>query len=161
YNDPSGVPSVFALNSTLQAELMPRLCDTGRLLLRVPPPSVNGREGPPRFVPISWDRNVGEFVLRVTASAEGYTIDGVIRQSGREYGFSDALLATSTLILWSGSADTPPRLSLLDTGGAERWMAPLFEMGSVTVPAGDHEMLAKSLAAAPLTRIDCPPELKF
>ena len=118
------VPSTFVLNPTLQRDLTPRLCETGRLLLRVTPnPVENSADS--TLVPIARELEGASFHVQITGDASaGYTIGGSIRRSGRDRSCSEAMFVTGALILWAArEAGASPRFAVLDTGGAERWMA--------------------------------------
>jgi len=51
-------------------------------------------------------------------------------------------------------------LAPFDPGGADRWMAGLFEFGSVTVPASEATALVETLAASDLLRLQSPDEIR-
>src|SRR5207244_994240 len=63
------VPSAFVLNLTLQRDLAPRLCETGRLLMRSPSNPADVRSDP-LLVPIEWDPQPAEFHLRITGDTQ-------------------------------------------------------------------------------------------
>lgn len=141
------VPSTFVLSHTLQRDLMPRLCETGRLLLRVAPNAVDPRADP-MLVPIVWEPEAASFHLRITGdTSAGYTISGAVLSGGRERAFSEALFVTGALILWGPrEAGGSPRFAALETGGADRWMAQVLSAGPVTVPASHAAELTEALA---------------
>ena len=100
------IPSAFGLNPTLQRELVPKLCETGRLLMRVTAPGTTRSE----LVPIVWDATPAEFSLRIFDDRpNGYTVGGALYSGDQERSFSDAMYMTSALILWHGplSASSP------------------------------------------------------
>ena len=73
----------------------------------------------------------------------------------------DALFVTTASMLWRPSGpDARPRLAAFDPGGADRWMAGLFEFGSVTVPASEATALVETLAASDLLRLQSPDEIR-
>jgi superfamily II DNA or RNA helicase len=155
------VPAAFVLNLTLQRDLARRLAETGRLLLRVPatPGVVHGKTV---LVPIEWDPEPAEFHLRITGDARaGYTVGGEIHRDGQAHAVSDAMFVTAALIVWRpGEPDGRPRLATFDTGGADRWMAGLLDLGGVTVPAADAAALVETLVVSDLARLECPEELR-
>ena len=160
------VPSAFVLSPTLQRELVPKLCDTGRLLLRVTAhsgPSPIPTAAAVTFVPLAWDAEPARFVVRVTGDERtGYTITGSIRSGDRDYSLAAALFVTSVLSLWSPrEPGGPPRFATLDTVGAERWMAQLLTLGSVTVPGAEAAALAETMATTGLAPVECPDELRL
>jgi superfamily II DNA or RNA helicase len=155
------VPSTFLLNPTLQRDLVPRLCQTGRLLLRSAMSPADQRPDAP-LIPIEWDPQPATFLVCITGDAHaGYTIAGRICSAEHERGFDSALFVTGALILWhSAQPDDQPRFAALETGGADRWMAQLLKAGPVTVPAADAPVLAEALANSDLARLECPDELR-
>jgi len=156
------VPSTFVLSHTLQRDLMPRLCETGRLLLRVAPNAVDPRADP-MLVPIVWEPEAATFHVQITRDASaGYTIRGAIRSGGLDRAFSEALFVTGALILWGPrEAGGSPRFASLDTGGADRWMAQVLSTGPVTVPASHAAELTEALATAGIAGVEAPDELKL
>ena len=155
------VPAAFVLNLTLQRDLAQRLAETGRLVLRVPatPGVVQDKTV---LLPIEWDPEPAEFQLRITGDARaGYTIGGEIHRAGQAHAVSDAMFATAALIVWRPDGpDGRPRLATFDSGGADRWMAGLLDVGGVTVPASDAAALVESLVVSDLARLECPEELR-
>jgi superfamily II DNA or RNA helicase len=155
------VPAAFVLNLTLQRDLARRLTETGRLLLRVPamPGDVHGKTV---LVPLEWDPEPAEFHLRITGDARaGYTIGGDIHRNGQAHAVSEAMFVTAALIVWRpAEPDGRPRLAAFDTGGADRWMAGLLDVGGVTVPAADAVALVETLVVSDLARLECPEELR-
>ncbi len=154
------VPSTFVLTPTLQRDLTPRLCETGRLLLRVTSSAVEN-SADAAFAPIAWEPEAAIFHLRITGDvAAGYTIGGAIRSDGRDRSFSEALFVTGALVLWAPrEPGAPPRFAALDTGGADRWMAQVLTMGPVTVPPAEAPTLTEALATAGLAGVEAPDEL--
>ena len=154
------VPSTFLLNPTLQRDLAPRLCETGRLLMRgaISPAEPQG-DAP--LVPIEWDPQPATFHVCITGDAQaGYTIDGRICSAEHEHGFDSAWFVTGALILWrSARPGDRPRIAAFNTGGADRWMGQLLKTGPVTVPAAQAAALAEALANSDLARLECPDEL--
>jgi superfamily II DNA or RNA helicase len=156
------VPSAFVLNLTQQRDLAPRLCETGRLLMRSPPNPEDPR-AEPLIVPIEWDPLPARFHLRITGDTEaGYTIGGTIRSDEHDRALDTAMFVTGALILWGPvEPGGRPRLAAFDTGGADRWMARLLDIvGSVTVPTAEAAALVEALATADLARLECPVELR-
>jgi hypothetical protein len=152
------VPSAVVLNATLQRELGPALCETGRLMLRLP---AGTGATPGSFVPIDWDPVTAGFRLRVRAQADSYTISGSIERGGTEYALDEVLFVTSALMLWR---PTEPgghaHLAAFDPGSAQQWVEGLLKAGAITVPAAGADALAEALASADLARLDCPDELR-
>jgi superfamily II DNA or RNA helicase len=153
------VPAAFVLNLTLQRDLARRLAETGRLLLRA---AAGGGHGRTVLVPIEWDPQPAQFHLRITGDARaGYTIGGEIHRAEQAHAVSDAMFVTAALILWRpGEPGGRPRLATFDSGGADRWMAGLLDVGVVTVPASDAAALVETLVVSDLARLECPEELR-
>ena len=152
------VPSAVVLSVTLQRDLAPVLCETGRLLLQTP-----AAEGTiSTFVPVDWEPTHSTFRLRVMANGDGsYRIDGTIDRGASEQTLDDVMLVTSALILWRPTEPAGhPRLAGFNGGNAERWIEGLLQAGSMTIPATESETLAEALALADLARVDCPDALR-
>jgi len=166
------VPSSCALNQTQQRELIPRICETGRVFLQPsfrPPPiatrpasASSARAAPEPLIPLAWDDEPADFVVRVTGNAEsGYTIDGALRKGDRERR-EEAMFVTGTLIGWRPvEPGGPARVSALASHGAERWLAQLLSTGPISVPASEAAALAEALALSDLGRLECPDELRL
>jgi superfamily II DNA or RNA helicase len=155
------VPGTFLLSLTQQRELTPRLCETGRLLLRLPQDPADARVVE-RLVEIDWDPEPARFQLRVTGNGEaGYTIAGRLRSGEDDHPFTRAMFLTSALILWHPvDPGGHPRFAAFETGGADRWMTGLLDLGSVTVPAAEAAALLETLARSDLASLDLPGELR-
>ncbi|MBY0495102.1 MAG: DEAD/DEAH box helicase [Cyanobacteria bacterium] len=156
------VPSAFLLNPTLQRDLVPHLCATGRLLMKVMPHAVYPNPAA-SFIPVEWDPCDARFGLRITGAPDsGYRIDGVIRSGEREDEVRNAMFVTRALILWPPEQPGgQPRFAAFDTGGADRWMTQLLDVGPVTVPPSETATLIESLALSDLAQIECPQELRI
>jgi len=151
------VPSAVVLSVTLQRDLAPVLCETGRLL--VPTPAAAGTI--PTFVPVDWEPTPSTFRLRVMANGDSYRIDGTIDRGGAEHPLDDVMFVTSALILWRPTESAGhPRLAAFNGGNAERWIEGLLPSGSMTIPATESETLAEALALADLARVACPDALR-
>jgi superfamily II DNA or RNA helicase len=155
------IPSALLLNTTLQRDLVPRLCETGRLMTGRPAGS-SASVATPALVPVEWDPQPAEFRLRVTGDSQaGYTIGGSILRNGAEHTFAEVMFVTSALVLWRpAEPGHGPRFAAFDAGGADRWMTGLLDVGSVTVPAADRDLLVETLATSDLARVDCPDDVR-
>ena len=125
------VPAAFVLNLTLQRDLARAARRNGpaaRRASRRPPASCTRQTV---LVPIEWDPQPAQFQLRITGDARaGYTIGGEIHRAGQAHAVSDAMFVTGALILWRPvEPGGRPRLAAFDTGGADRWMAGLLDVG--------------------------------
>lgn len=149
------VPSPFVLTPPLQRDLAPRLCETGRLRLRIP-----GADADAPLEAIAWDADPATFRVVVTGAAEtGYRVTGVLDHRGRERPLHDVLFVTGVVVLWRAE-DQPPTLSPLETAGAERWLAALVGTGEVAVPPSGATRLLEALATSGLARVSAPDDLR-
>jgi superfamily II DNA or RNA helicase len=172
------VASSCTLNVTLQREVVPRLCETGRFLARtlVDAPPEDRRRAAPHYgvpwqaaakptavlTPIVWDASPVEAAVRVRrADADAFTIDVVLRRDGDNRPQDAAMFVTGALILWKpADAGAPMRFAPLDTGGADRWIAQLLATGPVTVPSSESAALTEAIVRADLRAVECPDELR-
>jgi hypothetical protein len=96
------VPQTFVLNPSLQADLLPRLCRTGRFVVRIDTP---GAEGGVVEARLDWDPTPHVFVVRIDGGAEaGFSVGGVIRSAHGDRAPSDFLFITSVAVLSGPSA---------------------------------------------------------
>jgi len=161
HHDGLPIPSAFSLNLTLQQELMPRICETGRLFTRGAGVRAGQRsDNPP--IGVIWSLQPAAFVLRITGTPEaGYTIGGAVRSGGRERPVADAMLLTAALILWRPAEPGGPAIfSPFDSRGADRWIAPLLTMEAVAVPPSETASLVRALAISNIATAECPEELR-
>ena len=154
------VPSAFVLNPTLQRDLAQRLCETDRLMMR----NLAGASdvAAAQLIRVVWDPQPAEFQLQITGDTQsGYTIGGAVRRDGSAHAFTEVLFVTAALILWRPTApDGSARLAAFDTGGADRWMTGLLDIGTVTVPADQAAALLETLVTSDPSRVECPDELR-
>jgi superfamily II DNA or RNA helicase len=154
------VPLEVVLSPVLQQDLVPAMCETGRMLLRVPGSGVT-RKGEPGYVGLVWDATPATFTLRIDPSGEDYRIDGTFACGAQTVPLGDVLFVSEALVLWRpAERDALPRLSPFDSGGASRWLNELRRGGPVTVPAAGSHALAEAVAASEVSRVDCPPALR-
>jgi hypothetical protein len=151
------VPSAFVLSPVLQRTLLPRMAETGRLLLRV---SIN--EAASGLLPILWDAEPAELLVRVTDRAKrGYDVSGALVHRDHEHGLHQPLLMTSAVVLWPAAAPGEAvRLSPLSTGSAAVWLAAFMARGTVTVPARGRAALAEALLRARPPNVERPAALR-
>ncbi len=167
------LPSAVLLNPTLELDLLPRLCATGRLLLQgadVPraagvaaaPVPAPAPEHSDTWPPIAWDASTVAFVLRITGEPDGgYRIDGEFRRDTGPRPLSAAAFVGRRVVLWPADAHAAPVFTPLDAGGADRWLHQLVNEGPVVVPPGAREALISTLALADLSHVECPPSLRL
>ncbi len=156
WNYAAGLPIApsYALNLTLQREIVPQLCETARFFLR---------DGVEQLNPIAWDATAAEFVVRIGGSADsGYSVTGLVRSGGRERPLSEARFLTGALILWPPlGPGEPARLAQFDPRGAERWLGLLATTGAVAIPPSETGALAEALAVSGVQCEGCPDELRI
>ncbi|MDE3156906.1 MAG: helicase SNF2, partial [Acidobacteriota bacterium] len=145
------------LRGPLLAEALPRLCATGRCLLRRDG-GVAGRLGESSLAPLAWDE--GEpwvFTVAIQAGkAEGaWRVDGAFVRGDERLSLSAPLLVTADGILI-----TETQAARLDAGEGFSWLATLRRTGPVTIPASARHQLMDALLV-PGPRIDdVPPALR-
>jgi superfamily II DNA or RNA helicase len=154
------VPQTFVLNPSLQADLLPRLCRTGRFVVRIDTPGVEDGVVEAR---LDWDPTPHVFVVRIDGDADaGFEVGGVIRSAHGDRAPSDFLFITSVAVLSGPSApDGAWTFAPFDPGGGDRWLHSLVELGPVSVPAGEAAALAERLATSHLLHVECPEALRL
>jgi superfamily II DNA or RNA helicase len=161
YGPPLGsqhLPTVYLKSSVLEL-LLPRLCPTGRVILR-------SQED----VPLAWD--AGEpwrFALSITTeerpasptpaadddASGGHRVDGVmVRGETRVTVGRFALLTDSLAVL----DDTAARFN---PAGGFRWASYFRTRGAFVVPANATRALVESLAHSPIQHVELPPDLQW
>jgi superfamily II DNA or RNA helicase len=160
YHTGMTVPQTAALSVTLQNDLAPRLCDTGRLLARTRVETASSQERV--YLPIVWDPTPATFQLRIASGVDaGYTVGGIVRRNGKEHSFREVMLVTSAVILWKpATPGAPARLSPFDAGNASPWIASLIDADGIAVPAVEASSLVEALALSDLEDVECPDDLR-
>lgn len=157
----SPVPPMVVLPASLQRDLVPRLCQTGRFLQRITRPRTAGRKPESLYLPIVWDETPASFTLRVTPVADGYLVDGAFTLDDEPVPIADADFVSDRLVIWrAGSRGAKPCATAFDSGGALRWLEQLRRSGPVTVPTTAGAALVEAIAASDVARVDCPPDLR-
>jgi hypothetical protein len=153
YSDYGSAPCRYQLSPPQQEALLPRMCRTGRCLLRVTPDDPEPRllqwdDGPP------W-----EFHLEVAPDESGnnYLVSGVLRRGEERMGLADpVLLVKGGLVFWDD------RVARLEDFGAFDWVNLFRTRGTLKVPAKQKDALVAELLKLPrLPRLDLPEELRF
>jgi superfamily II DNA or RNA helicase len=141
------LPTVYLKSSVLEL-LLPRLCPTGRVLLRV--------EAAAEDVALSWDgANAWRFALSITSEGDGHCVDGVmIRDGSREPVTRFSLLTDRIAILRDVAAPFEP-------AGGLRWASYLRRRGGFAVPAEATRALIESLAHSPIEHVELPADLQW
>jgi hypothetical protein len=143
----------YRLAHPVEQSLMPRICATGRCLLRLAP-------GDTEMTPLEWDDGPAwELWLEARRSRANncYVITGSLRRN------DDRLEMTSPSLLVSGGlAFIEDRVARLEDFGAFAWISLLRARGSLYVPADQRDQLLAELLALPaLPRLDLARELQF
>jgi superfamily II DNA or RNA helicase len=168
----------FMLNGVLVSEVLPKLCEHGRGMARVPappdpsstptpaPPSRRNRWGwvppplpkppPPIYLPLQFDH--GEpwrFTMTIErdASDERYVLGGALARGDAHMEVTDPLL-----VLGDGLLVTRSHVARLDAGEALAWLTALRH-GPVTVPAKGRLALIDAMLVQPPPVVDRPADL--
>ena len=150
------VPQAFVLTPGLQRDLVPRLCRTGRMLMR----PIAG-ETDPTLRPMTLDAEPVTFRLHVRDEAGGFSISGSLEQGGESRALGDALFLTGAIVLWRPDAgDEAVRVATFDPKGGQRWLASLVRTGAIRVPKTGTSRLAEALATTGVDIGACPDELR-
>jgi superfamily II DNA or RNA helicase len=141
------LPTVYLKSSVLEL-LLPRLCPTGRVMLRVEPVVED--------VILSWEG--GEpwrFALAITSEGEAHAVGGVLIRSGVREALGHFSLLTDRIAVLRGVA------APFEPAGGLRWASYLRRRGGFTVPADATRALIESLARSPIEHIELPAELRW
>ncbi|QEH35766.1 RNA polymerase-associated protein RapA [Aquisphaera giovannonii] len=146
-------PSRFLLPHALSEALLPRLCATGRCLLRE-------SEAEPSMRPLRWDdAGPWEFWLKAAPDGAGkaYAIAGELRRGEERLPLrAPHLLLSGGLVFWED------RVAPLRDFDAFPWITMLRQQGGVRVPAGqEQEFLEELLRMPDLPRLDLPEDLHY
>ena len=146
------------LHGVLLTETLPRLCATGRCLLRREA-GASQRSGASVLVPIVWE--AGEpwvFTVGIQAgNAPGsYRLDGWFARGEERMALTDPLLIHPDGVLITGS-----RAASFDGGGDFAWLVALHRSGAITVPASAQRRLMDALLGPGPRFAELPPELRI
>jgi superfamily II DNA or RNA helicase len=154
----SPVPTSSVLNPTLQRALAPRLCATGRFVMREPAAGPGSAADP--LLALAWDPEPTTFQVQVTGDAtRGYTVTGILKRADRTRPLDDLRFLTRELILAPSEEDGTYRFGALQCGGADRWLSMLMRLGAIHIPASHADTFVEALALAQIPLTDCPAEL--
>ena len=135
----------------LQGTLIPLLCRTGRLQLRLP----SGQESP-----VEWDDGPPwDLHLEVArdGAAGGYAVSASLRRGDEQLALSSLELMLPAGFVFSGG-----RCARLAHPGTFAWISELRRGGPITVPASEaEEWLAGLLRLPALPSLALPPELRY
>jgi superfamily II DNA or RNA helicase len=147
----AAVPHRYAVPVTMQDTLIPLLCHTGRLRLRVPHAEdvvLQWDDGPPWELHLEVER---------APKAVSYAVAGALRRGQARLPLSDPVL-----LLSSGFVFHDGRCGRLEHFGAFAWISHLLRGGPVTVRPGHADALLTALLRLPhLPRLVLPEELRF
>ncbi len=139
--------------------LLHRLCDTGRVYLRIDGSGALPEAKNPDDVQLEWDP--GEpwrFELVITRGAtegDSYHVDAFLRRGGRrENVHRFALLTDSVAVLDNVAAP-------FDPAGGLAWAQQLRTRGSIDVPPQSRGELIESIASSGVEQIERPPDLHW
>ena len=162
----TAVPSLYAVSAAMQDTLIPLLCRTGRLRLRVP--QANEPSGwrrlqsspPVETVEVQWDDGPAwELHLEVerTPVTASYVIAGALRRDQEQLRLADPIL-----LLPSGFVFHNGRCGRLEHFGAFAWIVQLRRRGPITVRPNQADAFLEALLRLPgLPRLTLPEELRF
>ena len=148
-----GIGEGTFLSSPLMEFLLPRMCETGRCLLRL------DRELPMHLFPVlSWDESPPwKFQARMTNSPEGFSMRGEFVREAEVVGvtvpqmlFSNGLMVLENKICRYGPTTAMP------------WISSLRIKKEILIPQADGERFQKELLLMPAQpNIEWPEELRF
>ena len=152
YSNRDQVATRYRLLSPMAETLVPKICRTGRCVLR--------RQAPNEDVPLKWDnRAPWEFWVDVRRdeSSSSYIITGSLRRGDDRKPLGEpVLLIEGGLVFWDD------RVARLDDDEAFTWISQLRTNGVISVPFKHRSRLIEELLEQRrLPRLDLPPELHF
>jgi hypothetical protein len=140
------LPTVYLKSSVLEL-LLPRLCPTGRVLLRA-----DAAED----VTLSWEGGEAwHFALSITSAGDGHHVDGVMIRGAVREPVGHFSLLSDRIAIFRGIA------APFDPAGGLRWASYLRRRGGFVVPPDSTRALIDSLAQSPLEHVELPAELRW
>ena len=140
-----------------QAALLPRMCGTGRTLLR-------GKDEA-ELQPVAWDDGPAWALhLRVQATPDGasYELVGVLRRGEEERPLKAPRLITAGRIVFFDAEEGGVVATRFDDGGAFPWVPLLRNHGNIEVPLSDGMALIEHVVTMPaVPPLDVPEPLRF
>jgi superfamily II DNA or RNA helicase len=145
------LPNPFVLSNTLQHLLLPRICATGRCMLRA-----EAKDAEPKQ--LEWDdATVWQFWLVVKGTDDEYSLNAVLRNGVDEIEFSAALLVTEAVLIGPDF-----RIARFTAKGARAWTTAIRNSGVVRVPVTEsRQLLAQLLDLPSIPNLEVPSELQF
>ncbi len=153
YYNVEAIPSTFALSGATARYVLPKLCATGRCLLRT-----DAGTAIEDWTVLHWDDGTPwEFEVFVERAADTWVLSGRLRREGAVMGLDEPVLLSQSGVLVMG--DTVARFETGDAGG---WMEFLRERKGIVVPASQGNDLVAALMSRPEPpKVAWPEELKF
>jgi superfamily II DNA or RNA helicase len=140
------LPTVYLKSSVLEL-LLPRLCPTGRVMLRV-----EAAED----VTLAWSGgDAWRFALSITSDEGGHCVDGVMIRSGAREPVRQFSLLTDRIAVLRGVA------APFEPAGGLRWASYLRRRGGFVVPPDATRALIDSLAQTPIEGVELPANLRW
>jgi len=148
-------PVRFLLQAPLARHVLPLLCATGRLFLRVR----NADPDEALVGPLAWDDGPAwELAVRVRPDEgrSAYIVEGALRRGDEERDVMTAQIVASGVVVF----DT--EVARVDVGDGTQWLKELRQSGRMEIPRSGASRFRELLAAAPRpARLDLPPELNL
>ncbi len=147
------LPLVFRLKHTVPDLLLPKMCATGRCLLRAS--SLTPLES---MKPLAWDGGAPwQFRLLVERDGANWQVRGKFGRDEQSMELGDPIL-----YLEDGFLIHHGRIARFDDGGAPAWLQLLLRQPFISVPAEQGEEFVEEILKRPKPpRIDWPAELQY
>ncbi len=147
------VPANYSLAGAAPRHLLPKLCATGRCLLR--------REAGSRFdewTPLRWDAGPPwQFELFVEKRDKVWALGGRLRREGETMTLSEPAVLAQGGVLLNGDA-----IARFDDHGATAWIRFLREQKTIEAPASQgHDLVAELMSRTAPPPVAWPEELRF
>lgn len=141
------LPTVYLRSSVLEL-LLPRLCPTGRVVLRAAPDFED--------TSLSWDGgDPWRFVLSITTEGGGHRADGVMMRGEVRVPVQQFSLLTDRIAVLDAVA------APFNPAGGLRWASYFRRRGAFVVPADATRALVESLGQSPIEHVELPPDLQW
>jgi superfamily II DNA or RNA helicase len=147
------IPSAFVLSGGTARHVLPKLCATGRCLLR-------RESGSPieEWAVLRWDgEEPWRFEVFVERAGDRWVLNGRLRRG-------DAVMALNAPVLMSPSGVMVANggVALFETGGARAWLEFLRERKEIAVPEWQgHALVAEMMSRPEPPEVSWPEELRF
>ena len=147
------LPLVFRMKHTIPNLLWPKMCATGRCLLRA-----TGLTPLESMTPLTWDDGAPwQFRLLVERDGGNWTVRGKFGRGGESMELADPVLYVA-----DGFLVRHGRVARFDDGGAAAWLQLLLKQPFLSVPAEEGEEFVEEILKRPKPPwIDWPEELQY